>query len=96
MEGAVNSISKKQIIVIAGPTVCGVLFVLSAYLEALVSEFLLFLCGVLVSIVQIPFVINWCIKKRIKLVLCCITSTVVFFGLILFGRYFDETLFYAT
>ena len=96
MKGVVDNVTKKQFVVIAGPILCGVLFVLSAYLEALLAEFLLFLCGVFASIVQIPFIINWCIKRRIKLVLCCISSTVVFFGLVLFGRYFDETLFYAT
>ena len=96
MEDIADKLSKNQFSVIVVPIVCGVLFVVAAYMKALVFEFLLFFIGLLVLIVQIPFIIKWCYKKEFKLVLLCFASTIIFFGLILFGGYFDATLFYAT
>lgn len=96
MEDIADKLSKNQLSIIVIPIVCGVLFVVAAYIKALVFEFLLFFIGFLVLIAQIPFIIKWCCNKKFKLVLLCFGSTVIFFVLILFGGYFDATLFYAT
>ena len=49
MEKVVDDVSKNQFVVIVLPVICGVLFIVAAFLEALLLEFLFFLGRVLIK-----------------------------------------------
>jgi len=104
-----KALSRKELLLLLLPIICGMLFVTAVFLnqlffknqiistrQAIGYEFIFFLLGFIVTAIQLAFATKCLFNKQWKLVFLCLSSTLLFWAMIIFGRSQGAALFYAT